>query len=37
MEKKYLKQNVYEALLERLQFIFCRFENDFIKKTGNCF
>ena len=34
MEKKYLKQNVYEALLERLQFIFCEFENIYISFSG---
>ena len=34
MEKKYLKQNVYDALLERLQFIFCEFENIYISFSG---
>ena len=34
MEKKYLKQNVYEALLERLQLIFCEFENIYISFSG---
>lgn len=34
MEKKYLKQNVYEALLERLRFIFCEFENIYISFSG---
>ena len=34
MKREYLKQNVYEALLDRLHFIFEEFENIYVSFSG---
>ena len=34
MVREYLKQNVYDALLERLDFIFREFDNIYISFSG---